>query len=82
MICRTYDTIENTAPRMVFINYIQASKLKPLIEKYQCPKLISTNYKVNVRDDKNIKVSVELSQTKNNDKMFLVLRNDWGQRVD
>ena len=78
MTCRTYDRIENTAPNMVFINYIQASKLKAYIVKHHCPKLISTNYKVNFGDDNNMKVSVELNelnQTKMNENVLLVSRN-------
>ena len=81
LTCGTYAMIENTAPKMVFINYIQASKLQSLIAKHHCPKLIDARYEVNVGDDKQMRVSVKLDRTKNDEKNVVGIEEWLGGKI-
>ena len=49
--CKTFESIQENAPNLAFVNYKQANELQKLLSKHHCPKITDT-FKSNAGDEK------------------------------
>lgn len=66
LTCRTYDSIKENAPNMLFMNYKQANKLQRVLANHHCPELLAEGgvVEANLASQKSRTVFLRLSNTK------------------
>jgi len=63
LTCRSYNTIQENAPQLVFLHYKQVNKLQTLLAKHHCPELLDElPIEVNVAEDKELKVFLHIGK--------------------
>jgi hypothetical protein len=59
LTCRSYKSIQENAPQLVFLHYKQVDKLQAFLAKHHCPEMLDQlPIKSNVAEDKPVKVLV------------------------
>lgn len=76
LTCRTYESVKENAPNMVFMNFKQANKLQKVLAKHHCPELLAEGVIVeaNLARKKSRTVFLRPTNTKEHQSVHL---DDW-----
>jgi len=64
LTCEVFNKIDETVPKMVFLNYKQADKLQELISNHHCPEL-SNPVHLNTEEQREVRAKINLMNGKN-----------------